>query len=70
MRVEVSHGWFARCFSLALHGCARHQVQLTEEQVTSVMGESEFSEFFTKTTKTMELVLQANDEFDPTVDYT
>jgi hypothetical protein len=45
-------------------------VQLTEEQVASVMSESEFSEFFTKTTKTMELVLQSNDEFDPTVDYT
>ena len=43
---------------------------LSDEERSSIMHEAAFDEFFTRTSKTMELVLQANETFDPTVDYT
>lgn len=43
---------------------------LSDEERSSILNEAEFGAFFSKTSKTMELVLQANETFDPTVDYT
>jgi hypothetical protein len=43
---------------------------LSDEERASIMHEQQFGAFFSRTSKTMELVLQANETFDPTVDYT